>query len=104
MEADIDHSGYLDVNELVHMFNRMNTGINKDDVIKLMSEIDIAQDGHISLDQFIVLMLADESKLNHAESKNTLQRVKRSHKISPKDFLEMFKQLPTHSVKSFTAQ
>ena len=45
LESDVDYSGYLSVNELWNALRKKGADVNLDEVVTLMSEIDIDRDG-----------------------------------------------------------
>ena len=45
LEADVDHSGFLSVDELYNMLHKMGAGVEQEDVIQLMAEIDVDRNG-----------------------------------------------------------
>lgn len=56
LEADTDYSGYLSVDELYIALKKGGADISHEDIINLMSEIDIDKNGEIDIDEFITLM------------------------------------------------
>lgn len=45
LEADVDRSGFLSVDELWNLLQKMGAGVEHEDVIQLMSEVDVDRDG-----------------------------------------------------------
>ena len=45
LEADVDYSGFLSVDELWNLLHKMGADVTQDDVITLMNEIDVDRDG-----------------------------------------------------------
>lgn len=45
LEADVDYSGFLSVDELWNVLQKMGADVSHEDVIQLMSEIDVDRDG-----------------------------------------------------------
>ena len=45
LEADVDHSGFLSVDELYNMLHKMGADVEQEDVIQLMAEIDVDRNG-----------------------------------------------------------
>ena len=45
LEADVDYSGFLSVDELWGLLSKMGADVSHEDVVQLMSEIDVDRDG-----------------------------------------------------------
>ena len=103
LEADVDNSGFLTVDELWAAIRRMGAEVELEDVVQLMSEIDIDRDGKLDVDEFVSLMsLGDQLRLDrHASSKKTHLLIKKARGLNPLDFLKCFKHMPTNFSPSF---
>lgn len=103
LEADVDNSGFLTVDELWAAIRRMGAEVELEDVVQLMSEIDIDRDGKLDVDEFVSLMsLGDQLRLDrHANSKKTHFLIKKARGLNPLDFLKCFKHMPTNFSPSF---
>ena len=102
LEADVDYSGYLSVGELWSALKKKGADITLDDVCQLMAEIDIDRDGQLDIDEFISLMsLGDQLPLSGSVAKSTYQKIQKSRKMNPVDFVKCFKNMPTNFVPSF---
>jgi Ca2+-binding EF-hand superfamily protein len=76
LEADVDYSGYLSVNELWAALKKKGADISLEDVCELMAEIDIDRDGQLDIDEFISLMsLGDQLPLTGKVAKSTYQKM-----------------------------
>ena len=101
LEADVDNSGFLTVDELYNLFNKMGSGVSENEVIQMMAEVDVDRDGQLDIDEFIsILSLGDNLPLSH-QSKNTYSKIQKARKLSPLDFLKCFKNMPTNFIPSF---
>ena len=56
LEADVDHSGFLSVDELWALLHKMGADVKQEDVVELMNEIDVDRDGQLDIDEFISLL------------------------------------------------
>lgn len=56
LEADTDYSGFLSVGELYNIFKKIGADVTEDDIIELMTEIDVDRNGELDIDEFISLM------------------------------------------------
>jgi Ca2+-binding EF-hand superfamily protein len=56
LEADVDFSGFLSVMELYNIFKKLGADVSENDIIELMTEIDVDRDGELDIDEFISLM------------------------------------------------
>lgn len=75
--------------------------VSLDDVIELMSEIDIDRDGQLDLDEFVNLMKSGSELPIQGRNKNTLHKVVKASKPSVVEFVKAFKNMPTNFVPSF---
>lgn len=105
LDADIDHSGTLSVDEIYSVIKKMGATVTLDEIIELMNEIDVDRNGELDIDEFIALMsLGDEIQFRNASSKNTLMHIKKARKLNPLDFFRCFKSLPMNFVPSFIGE
>lgn len=56
MDADIDHSGTLSVDEIYSVLLRMGAELSLDELVELMNEIDVDRNGTLDIDEFVALM------------------------------------------------
>ena len=56
LDCDVDNSGTLSVDELWNAIKKMGAEVSHDDVINLMSEIDIDRNGYVDVNEFISLI------------------------------------------------
>ena len=56
LDADIDHSGTLSVDEIFSVLLRMGADLSMDELVELMHEIDVDRSGSLDIDEFIALM------------------------------------------------
>jgi Ca2+-binding EF-hand superfamily protein len=56
LEADVDFSGFLSVMELYNIFKKLGADVTENDIIELMTEIDVDRNGELDIDEFISLM------------------------------------------------
>ncbi len=56
LEADVDFSGFLSVMELYNIFKKLGADVSENDIIELMTEIDVDRNGELDIDEFISLM------------------------------------------------
>ena len=56
LEADVDYSGFLSVDELWGLLHKMGADVTTEDVVLLMNEIDVDRDGQLDIDEFISLL------------------------------------------------
>ena len=75
MEADTDYSGYLSVNELYIALKKGGADVSHEDIIILMSEIDIDKNGEIDIDEFIALMTMGDQIIKNGGAKNTYTKI-----------------------------
>lgn len=95
MEADIDHSGTLSIDELYSVILKMGAEVTMDELVEMMNEIDVDRNGNLDIDEFVALMnMGDEIQFRSNVSKNTLLNIKRVRKLNPMDFFKQFKNMP----------
>jgi len=55
-EADADGSGFLSASELWAALKKMDPGVELNDIVSLMSELDVDGDGQLGIDEFVALL------------------------------------------------
>ena len=102
LEADVDGSGFLSVEELWNAVRKMGAEVELEDIVQLMSELDVDRNGQLDVDEFVSLLrLGDQLQFSNATSKNTYLRIKKARRLNPLDFLKSFKNMPTNFAPSF---
>lgn len=106
LEADVDHSGFLSVEQLWHVINKeMGAECQLEDIIELMSEIDVDKDGQLDIDEFLSLLsLGDRVHFQSEQSQNTFLKIKKARRVDPLDFLKCFKNMPSNFAPSFVEE
>lgn len=105
LEADIDYSGTLSVDEIYSVILKMGTEVSLDELVELMNEIDVDRDGELDIDEFIALMsMGDEMQFRSATAKSTFHNIRKSRKLNPLDFFKCFKNMPMNFVPSFIGE
>jgi EF-hand domain pair len=106
LDADIDHSGTLTIDEIFSVLLRLGAELTIDELVELMNEIDVDRNGTLDIDEFIALMTTtgDEIQFESAGAKNTLMNIKRARRLNPLDFFKNFKMMPSNFVPSFFAE
>ena len=56
LDADIDHSGTLSVDEIYSVMLKLGAEVSIEELVELMNEIDVDRDGTLDIDEFIALM------------------------------------------------
>lgn len=56
LDADVDHSGTLTVDEIHGVFVGMGIELDLEELVQLMNEIDVDRSGSLDIDEFIALM------------------------------------------------
>lgn len=56
LEADLDGSGALSVDELYAALKKAGAQVTSEDIVQLVTEIDVDRDGELDIDEFIALM------------------------------------------------
>ena len=102
LEADIDHSGTLSVDEIYSVILKIGAEVSMEELIELMNEIDVDRDGELDIDEFVALMnMGDEIQFRSAAAKNTFMHIRKARKLNPLDFFKCFKNMPMNFVPSF---
>lgn len=105
LDADIDHSGTLSVDEIFNVLLKMGAEVTMEELIELMNEIDVDRNGELDIDEFVALMnMGDEIQFRSNAAKNTFINIKRARKLNPLDFFKCFKNMPLNFVPSFTSE
>ena len=56
MDADIDHSGVLSIDEIYSVLLGMGADLKMEELIELMNEIDVDRNGTLDIDEFVALL------------------------------------------------
>lgn len=90
LDADVDHSGNLSVNEIYGVLLKMGADLTLEELIQLMNEIDVDRNGTLDIDEFIALMkvTGNEMEFSSDVSKKTLQSIRKCRKLNRLDFLK----------------
>lgn len=56
LEADIDHSGFLSIDELYSCLRKSGISIDHQELIELMQEFDNDKNMQLDIDEFIAMM------------------------------------------------
>lgn len=102
-EADIDHSGFLSVDELYNLFNlKLEVEIWWEELEELIGTADADSDNKINIDEFIQLMTWTLSEQGSSDAKNTIARIRQAKMINVMDLATLLKRLPHHYEESFS--
>ena len=103
LDADVDHSGVLSVDEIYGVLLSMGADLKIEELIELMNEIDVDRNGSLDIDEFVALLTicGNEVHFQSDAARKTLTGLKKSRKLNPMDFLKCFKNMPTSFVPSF---
>jgi len=110
LEADVDGSGFLSVEELWNAVRGMGADVQLEDIVELMSELDVDRDGQLDVDEFLSLLrLGGQLQFRGAGVKSTYSRInsaaaRGTSQLSPIDFLKSFKDMPTNFTPSFVQE
>lgn len=56
MDADVDHSGVLSIDEIYGVLLGMGADLRMEELIELMNEIDVDRNGTLDIDEFVALL------------------------------------------------
>ena len=105
LEADIDHSGTLSIDEIYSVILKLGAEVTLEELIELMNEIDVDRNGELDIDEFIALMsMGDQMQFRSTAAKNTFVNIRRAKKLNPLDFFKCFKNMPMSFVPSFFSE
>ena len=105
-EADLNKSGFLDMDELYNFFKiRLQADITRDELKKLVQSVDLDYDGELDIDEFISLMTKNPTeKGGDGSAQATYMRIRRSRRFDMTEFIKFLKKFPHHFQESFTAK
>jgi len=105
-EADLNHSGFLDMDELYNFMNiKLHSNITRDELKSLVQSVDLDYDGEVDIDEFIDMMTKKPGdKESGGSAQATYMRIKRSRKFDMTEFIKFLKKFPEHFQESFTAK
>lgn len=76
-EADADGSGFLSASELWTALKTMDPGAELEDVVTLMSELDVDGDGQLGVDEFVALLsCGDQVQFANESSRGAYRRIR----------------------------
>ena len=103
-EADLDKSGFLDMDELYNFFKvKLKANITRDELKNLVRSVDLDYNLELDVDEFIDLMTKNPSeKGGSGSAQATYLRIKKSRKFDMTEFVKFLKKFPDHFEKSFT--
>jgi calmodulin len=106
LDADVDCSGSLTVDEIYSVLLKMGAELTLDELVELMYEIDVDRNGSLDIDEFIALMTVTggEVQFQSANANRTLQNIRKTRRLNPLDFFKCFKSMPSSFVPSFFAE
>lgn len=95
LEADVDGSGMLSVEEMYAALKKLGAEVSIDDIVSLMSHIDVDRDGELDIDEFVSLLTSgDQLQEIDTDGKNTLMKINKARRVDPSMFLKIFKNMP----------
>lgn len=104
-ESDVDGSGFLSASELWGALKNMDPGVELEDVVSLMSELDVDGDGQLGIDEFVALLsCGDQVQFAQEGSRGAYRRIRNAKRLNPRDFLKSFKNMPTNFGPSFVGE
>ena len=103
-EADMDKSGFLDMDELYNFFKlKLNADITKDELKNLVQGVDLDFNGELDIDEFINLMTKNPTdKGADGSAQSTYFRIRKSRKFDLTEFIKFLQKFPSHFQESFT--
>jgi hypothetical protein len=91
LEADIDHSGTLTLDEIYSVILKMGAEVKMEELIEMMNEIDVDRNGSLDIDEFIAMMsMGSEIQFRSANAKSTYLNIRKVRKLNPMDFFRNF--------------
>ena len=105
-EADLNNSGFLDMDELYNLFNiKLEANITREELRTFVQSVDIDFDGELDIDEFIALMTKNPAEKGASGSAQaTYMRIKKSRKFDMTEFVKFLKKFPDHFQESFSAK
>ena len=105
-EADLDKSGFLDMDELYNFFNvRLEAHISRTELKNLVKTVDLDYNGELDIDEFIDLMTKNPGdKDGTGSAQATYLRIKKSRKFDMTEFVKFLKKFPDHFEESFSCR
>lgn len=104
MDADVDNSGFLSIDEFYTAILYMGVDITREQTIKMFSEFDVSGDNKLSIDEFAAILNQGKSvAFGEKENKEAFIKVKAARQLDELDFLKIFKTVPkTYTQSLFT--
>ena len=104
-EADLNKSGFLDMDELYNFFRlKLQADITRDELKNLVQKADLDFNGELDIDEFINLMSKNPSdKGTDGSAESTYYRIRKSRKFDLTEFIKFLKKFPSHFQESFSA-
>ena len=105
-EADINKSGFLDMDELYNFFNvKLEAHITREELRDLVNSVDLDFNGELDVDEFIDLMTKHPGdKGGSGSAQATYLRIKKSRKFDMTEFIKFMRKFPDHFQESFTTR
>lgn len=83
----------------------MDPNVEIEDVVALMSELDVDGDGRLGIDEFVALLsFGDQVQFSQAKSRGAYHRIRQARRLNPRDFLKSFKNMPGTFGPSFIGE
>ena len=105
LEADVDGSGALSVEELYAALKKAGAQVSCEDIVQLVTEIDVDRDGELDIDEFVALMThGGQMDFKNPKSRVIHDKIQVSRQHSALRFLQAFQVMPSNFVSSFTTK
>jgi Ca2+-binding EF-hand superfamily protein len=102
IEADIMKLGYLTPSQVSGVLTQMQINLNPTEFNSLIDMADTNHDGKIDIDEFMMLITGFDPEIQYDEkASSVLFNIRKGRKLSPLDFVKIYKGLPRHFIPSF---
>ena len=104
-EADINKSGFLDMDELYNFFNiKLDAHITREELRDLVNSVDLDFNGELDVDEFIDLMTKNPGdKGGSGSAQATYLKIKK-RKFDMTEFIKFLRKFPDHFQESFSTR